>query len=273
MVNSVPLREKEMSGVPQTRESLQKHLAEQLGFLLRSARSYDKGYVDEAKRLATTIRILVHDTSKSMSLLGQLGLKSLLFYDTAVDEEPKNILPHGGLIQMVFGEFGATYFPYLDGELSSGVPRSVPFDEWWNRVIFRNKEGHQLSRRDLVLAVANQDGGAHVDPTLNEAYSKLSREGGMGWVYVTPGKTYTIRPPELASVRQIAHEVLKTLKPHYEAHPNIPQGSIAVAGVSLEEVTGNDHNQPVEPSVPKVSRNDVCPCGSGKKYKKCHGSI
>jgi HEAT repeat protein len=25
-------------------------------------------------------------------------------------------------------------------------------------------------------------------------------------------------------------------------------------------------------SVPKVGRNDLCPCGSGKKYKKCHGS-
>jgi uncharacterized protein YecA (UPF0149 family) len=21
----------------------------------------------------------------------------------------------------------------------------------------------------------------------------------------------------------------------------------------------------------KVGRNDICPCGSGKKYKKCHG--
>ncbi|MBI4398399.1 MAG: SEC-C domain-containing protein, partial [Candidatus Omnitrophica bacterium] len=23
---------------------------------------------------------------------------------------------------------------------------------------------------------------------------------------------------------------------------------------------------------PKVGRNEPCPCGSGKKYKKCHGS-
>ncbi len=23
--------------------------------------------------------------------------------------------------------------------------------------------------------------------------------------------------------------------------------------------------------IPKVSRNDLCPCGSGKKYKKCCG--
>ena len=23
----------------------------------------------------------------------------------------------------------------------------------------------------------------------------------------------------------------------------------------------------------KVGRNDPCPCGSGKKYKKCHGKV
>ena len=30
--------------------------------------------------------------------------------------------------------------------------------------------------------------------------------------------------------------------------------------------------KPIEPYVreePKVGRNDACPCGSGKKYKKC----
>jgi preprotein translocase subunit SecA len=25
--------------------------------------------------------------------------------------------------------------------------------------------------------------------------------------------------------------------------------------------------------VPKVGRNDPCPCGSGKKYKLCHGRL
>jgi preprotein translocase subunit SecA len=24
-------------------------------------------------------------------------------------------------------------------------------------------------------------------------------------------------------------------------------------------------------ALPEVGRNDPCPCGSGKKYKKCHG--
>jgi preprotein translocase subunit SecA len=29
---------------------------------------------------------------------------------------------------------------------------------------------------------------------------------------------------------------------------------------------------PIKREYPKVGRNDLCPCGSGKKYKKCHGA-
>ena len=31
------------------------------------------------------------------------------------------------------------------------------------------------------------------------------------------------------------------------------------------------HAAPVQHTGPKAGRNDPCPCGSGKKYKKCHG--
>jgi preprotein translocase subunit SecA len=30
---------------------------------------------------------------------------------------------------------------------------------------------------------------------------------------------------------------------------------------------------PVVRDAPKVGRNDPCPCGSGKKYKHCHGRL
>jgi len=36
----------------------------------------------------------------------------------------------------------------------------------------------------------------------------------------------------------------------------------------------NHGHAPIKPTVrtqPKVGRNDPCPCGSGSKYKKCHG--
>lgn len=52
-------------------------------------------------------------------------------------------------------------------------------------------------------------------------------------------------------------------------------------GVEVEEekpafILNSDTNESNRPSLrksegPKVGRNDDCPCGSGKKYKKCHG--
>ena len=37
---------------------------------------------------------------------------------------------------------------------------------------------------------------------------------------------------------------------------------------------GNAEVNPKDPTTwGKVSRNDLCPCGSGKKYKHCHGQI
>lgn len=46
-------------------------------------------------------------------------------------------------------------------------------------------------------------------------------------------------------------------------------------GWSPAELASSDPDHPVffneDGSVKKVGRNDPCPCGSGKKYKKCHG--
>jgi preprotein translocase subunit SecA len=34
-----------------------------------------------------------------------------------------------------------------------------------------------------------------------------------------------------------------------------------------------DKAQPFVRGGQKVGRNDPCPCGSGKKYKQCHGKL
>ena len=36
---------------------------------------------------------------------------------------------------------------------------------------------------------------------------------------------------------------------------------------------GEAAERPLRRNEPKVGRNDPCPCGSGKKYKKCHGAV
>lgn len=40
-----------------------------------------------------------------------------------------------------------------------------------------------------------------------------------------------------------------------------------------EEAEASASRTPVHREGPKVGRNDACPCGSGKKYKHCHGRI
>ncbi|MDO0946323.1 preprotein translocase subunit SecA [Chromohalobacter israelensis] len=49
----------------------------------------------------------------------------------------------------------------------------------------------------------------------------------------------------------------------------------AEAVAESEEASGEsaDDAQPVRRDGPKVGRNDLCPCGSGKKYKHCHGKL
>jgi preprotein translocase subunit SecA len=39
------------------------------------------------------------------------------------------------------------------------------------------------------------------------------------------------------------------------------------------EASGAAGQQPIQRQHPKVGRNDPCPCGSGKKYKHCHGQL
>jgi hypothetical protein len=48
------------------------HLKKQLRFLKTSCEEYDAGDKDESVRIATTLRILFHQTSKSTSLISHL---------------------------------------------------------------------------------------------------------------------------------------------------------------------------------------------------------
>ena len=40
----------------------------------------------------------------------------------------------------------------------------------------------------------------------------------------------------------------------------------------MAQVAGRNKNEPVKGGGAKVGRNEPCPCGSGKKYKRCHGA-
>jgi preprotein translocase subunit SecA len=48
-------------------------------------------------------------------------------------------------------------------------------------------------------------------------------------------------------------------------------GSEANGDVAIAEAATK--KRPVTRPAQKVGRNDPCPCGSGKKYKHCHGKL
>jgi preprotein translocase subunit SecA len=48
-------------------------------------------------------------------------------------------------------------------------------------------------------------------------------------------------------------------------------GQTAPEGQDAGGGEGGEGKAPMRRTEPKVGRNDPCPCGSGKKYKKCHG--
>jgi len=50
-------------------------------------------------------------------------------------------------------------------------------------------------------------------------------------------------------------------------------GAEPAAAASGDGESGAAAERPVRRNEPKVGRNDPCPCGSGKKYKKCHGVV
>ncbi len=209
-----------MARVKQTEDELLGHLKSQLGFLERSAESYDKGFEDEAKRLAVVIRVLVHDTSQSASLLMLLNKKNIKFYDSTAPYHPHSPGTYHGLIMMrISSEDGANYVAPLDG----GAPtrsrtRKLPFRTWWNGMfVIKDKDKKTFTRKELVLDTANKDGGAHIDPNLNEDYANLTRFGSLGWKFFRNDieEPDFMHNPVLPSVRQIAHEVIKTLKDEF----------------------------------------------------------
>jgi len=207
-----------MTRIAQTQDELLGHLVEQIIFLTNSSKSFDDTFTCEAKRIATTIRVLLYDNptpkSNSISLLTQLDKKNIGFYDTASDINSDSPIPQWGLlvISLRSGKYLAPLNNLPPDRLKKG---KVRFDEWWDKIVLKDFAGNTFSRSKLIKTLADKEGGAHVDSKLDKDYVNLIKNNSMGITYVTHRGGITseraMGNPVLHSVRQIAHEVIKTL--------------------------------------------------------------
>lgn len=190
---------------------LRTQLMKQLGFIERSCASFDAGFNDEAIRVAVSIRILLHDTNSSTSLLKHLGAKDISLRTTCPFIDENTIMFGGGLswaeMRIENGQLvEAAYKPILE----SAEPQSlfVCAEAWWNQTLYRINEG-DITRRNIVLGAANKDGGAHVDPSLTLEYEALCR--GILTISHQSAQRLTEFPlpnSHLADLRQMGHELL-----------------------------------------------------------------
>jgi len=77
------------------------------------------------------------------------------------------------------------------------------------------------------------------------------------------------RSDEAAAIEQQRREAAAKQKmafEHAQATPALPEEQADAPGEAIPP-------QPITRTQPKVGRNDPCPCGSGKKYKQCHGAL
>ncbi|WEO76431.1 hypothetical protein BJQ94_13795 [Cryobacterium sp. SO2] len=222
-----------MARVAQSDDELRQHLREQIGFLRDSCVRFDEGKTEYAKQASLTLRVLLHDTRASRSLLGLLGLKNKMrFLDSAGQMLESNLATSANLVTMrmtITDEHGSvqpSYVPVLDDyehrthlnrltafgktrEPAAG--RALDFDDWWDLSVVRDDARNDFSRRQLVLALCNQDGGGHIDPEVDAAYYRLTRSNSLGYATFGRGDETAFGSPVPGSVRQIGHEVLRSI--------------------------------------------------------------
>jgi len=178
----------------------------------------------EAKRLATIIRVIVHDTSNGRSLLTSLSIKDNIKYiDTkAPDDGRLHSMTgmrgvHGANLNQYFGLVAKVN----NGNLLTAVPlfmQHLPewyqgylrkdFKQWWDDEVI-NIKGNRLTRSSLTLNIANKDGGAHIDGSLPEEYN-IIKNSDLN-LNIKGVETPFEKNVVYASIAQVAWELLNSI--------------------------------------------------------------
>jgi len=196
--------------------------------------------------------------------------------------------------------------PALEKELASELQLQLPIVEWFKneptlgddaiaKRIIEMADTSYLEKVDLVGAESFHQFERNVmlqnlDSHWREHLAALDhlRQGIhlRGYAQKNPKQEYKREAFELFeslldSVRVEVTRLLMTVQVRAEeveeTAPRAEVQNVQYHHANYDEVLGSDGDEQakVQPILtgPKVGRNDPCPCGSGKKYKQCHGKL
>ena len=127
-----------------TDPNLRKLLSRQIAFVRISCDAYDQGLRGEAVRVGTALRVLLHDTPDSASLLGRLRAKQVPLLSTCGPiRNPTHMVLFDGLVGFSGGK--------VDAKLGrTTARRERPAGEWWMQTV-SVRDGRALSRAVIAL--------------------------------------------------------------------------------------------------------------------------
>ncbi|HTQ04261.1 MAG TPA: YchJ family protein [Polyangiaceae bacterium] len=116
---------------------------------------------------------------------------------------------------------------------------------------------------DFIVESHDPDRRGDVDRKNTEAWSKQSEWLGLEITTTEKGQP----EDDTGIVEFVARYKVKSTKIEHRERALFRKVDGRWFFVDGLEIKG----PPVRRTEPRVGRNDPCPCGSGKKYKKCHG--
>lgn len=171
-----------------------------------SCELFDAGRDHQFLTMSVSLRTLCHHGS-SGCLLNNIREKARHFPSSVSRDfsQTANATCDHFTVAQVSG--GNRILPRL--ELTVGSMKTKKFTKWWQEVIAVDGQRRSMSRGNIVLAVANNDGGAHFTSDVNEIYDDIARFNGLGLHTFNDGawRNFGIAPVQ-AIIRQVAHEFL-----------------------------------------------------------------
>jgi SEC-C motif-containing protein len=122
---------------------------------------------------------------------------------------------------------------------------------------------YAIGEVDFVFKTHDPEKNADVDRKSTEVWSKQSQWLGFELLSSDKGG----EDDDTGTIEFVARYKLRGVTVDHRARATFQRRNGAWMFVDEEAITG----PPVQREGPRVGRNDPCPCGSGKKYKKCHG--
>jgi len=203
------------------KEELLAKLREQMGLLHTSVDAFYKGNFAESLRIATILRTLVHETSKSKPLLKQLRPDGLDLQIREIAGEEK--LGVDEIYRFVVSvRLGPVVAPAVDLDCTHYTLSSI--GAWWDRTVFAftSSVGTWMTyaRKRIILILANREGGVHVDPEVDPDYARLLTDEPL--TFDCAG--VPVETPDLAKflAAQSGVEMLECLKRNFFENSDVP---------------------------------------------------